>query len=95
MIHDSTAAADGARLEWPLRGIAADLGPAVIDLPAAVLVGDRDRVEPAAVLQDLLLPELGGTTDLDIVAGAGHLLPLEAPDHVAAVVAGFHDRFGR
>ncbi|MEU4657665.1 alpha/beta hydrolase [Streptomyces sp. NPDC023723] len=90
-VRDSLAAAgDEARLEWPLRGIARDITSAArdIDIPVAVLAGERDVVEPPHVLRDHLLPHLPGAT-LTTVPAVGHLLPLEAPGAVAAALTEF------
>ncbi len=86
VIRDSASSHPSARREWPLRGIAADLGPGPIDLPTALVVGERDRVEPPDTLEELILPTLPEATRLTVVLGAGHLLPLEAPASVAEAV---------
>ncbi len=86
VIRDSASSHPSARREWPLRGIAADLGPGPIDLPTALVVGERDRVEPPDTLEELLLPILPEATRLTVILGAGHLLPLEAPASVAEAV---------
>ncbi|NMO88301.1 alpha/beta fold hydrolase [Actinomycetospora sp. TBRC 11914] len=86
VIADSTGASAAVRRDWPLHGIAADLGPGAISTPTLVIVGESDRVEPPRALRELLLPTLPAATDLTVVPGAGHLLPLEAPDAVAAAI---------
>ncbi|MBY8887075.1 alpha/beta hydrolase [Streptomyces sp. PTM05] len=85
VVRDSLAAGTQARREWPLRGIARNVTDAArrIDVPVTVLAGERDQVEPPHVLRDHLLPYIPHAR-LDVVPGAGHLLPLEAPDAVAA-----------
>ncbi|MBB2748256.1 UNVERIFIED_ORG: pimeloyl-ACP methyl ester carboxylesterase [Microbispora rosea subsp. rosea] len=90
IVRDSLAADDPARREWPLNGIAADITAAAraIEAPVLVLAGEHDRVEPPRVLRDHLLPHIPHAR-LDVVAGSGHLLPVEAPDAVATAV----DRF--
>lgn len=89
-VRDSLAAAAGARHEWPLHGIAQDITAAVrdIDVPVTVLAGEHDVVEPPHVLRDHLLPYIPQAT-LTTVPGAGHLLPLEAPEAVATALADF------
>lgn len=52
--------------------------------PVGLMWGSRNRVLPLAGLRDLeasLQPDL-----VRVIAGAGHLLPLEVPDEVAAFV---------
>lgn len=89
-VRDSLAAGPGARHEWPLHGIARDITHAVgdIDVPVTVLAGERDVVEPPDVLRACLLPHLPHAT-LTTVPGAGHLLPVEAPEAVASALGDF------
>ncbi|MEV5607504.1 alpha/beta hydrolase [Streptomyces sp. NPDC052225] len=96
VLADSLAAHDPARREWPLHGIAEDITADVtaIEVPVLVLAGEHDRVEPAAVLREHLLPHVRHAR-LQVVPGSGHLLPLEAPAAVAAAVEAFTaDRAG-
>ncbi|MGW4771818.1 alpha/beta fold hydrolase [Nocardia sp. NPDC004278] len=85
VVRDSLAVHPEARREWPLRGIATDITDAAqaIDVPVTVLAGENDAVEPPHVLRDHLLPHIEHA-QLGIVPGVGHLLPLEAPDALAA-----------
>ncbi|PWI41306.1 alpha/beta hydrolase [Streptomyces sp. ICBB 8177] len=87
VVRDSLAADARARQEWPLRGIAWDIADAArrIQVPVTVLAGEHDQVEPPHVLREQLLPHIPHAR-LDVVPGAGHLLPLEAPDAVAAAL---------
>ena len=84
------ACAPEVRSGWLTAMQAMDLreGIAAIDVPTVVLVGTRDRLTP---------PERAGEL-ADTIPGAklvtlddhGHMLPLEAPDHVAEVIAEAH-----
>jgi 2-succinyl-6-hydroxy-2,4-cyclohexadiene-1-carboxylate synthase len=75
-----------------LRGLGAGAMPALwgrlneLTMPAAVMVGERDA-KYVAVARDRLVPALPDA-ELVIVPGAGHGLPREAPDAIAAVIAG-------
>lgn len=64
-----------------------DLRPqlAALAVPAVVLHGDADRVIPTALGEAVAetLPD----ARFELVPGAGHMLPLEAPDDVAEAVA--------
>ncbi|MFC6881441.1 MULTISPECIES: alpha/beta fold hydrolase [Actinomadura] len=87
---DSRAAADAARAEWPLRGIAEDVTghTRMVGVPALVVAGENDRVEPVGVLRDNLVPYLPGA-ELVVIPKTGHLIPLEAPADLAAAITAF------
>ncbi|SCL38190.1 Pimeloyl-ACP methyl ester carboxylesterase [Micromonospora rhizosphaerae] len=55
-------------------------------LPAAALVGDRDRLTPPPCAESIAaaLP----TTELTVCPGAGHMLMMERPDEVNAALTG-------
>ncbi|MDG4796348.1 alpha/beta hydrolase [Micromonospora sp. WMMD1082] len=59
---------------------------ALAHLPAAALVGDRDRLTPPPCAESIaaVLP----ATELTVCPGAGHMLMMERPDEVNAAVAG-------
>ncbi|MFG2833168.1 alpha/beta fold hydrolase [Streptomyces sp. NPDC048434] len=87
VVRDSLAVHPGAQREWPLQGIATDVTDAAqaIEVPVTVVAGEHDAVEPPQVLRDHLLPHIPHA-QLSTVAGAGHLLPLEAPEALAAAL---------
>lgn len=90
VVADSRAGADAARTEWPLHGIAEDITrqTRMIEVPALVVAGENDRVEPVGVLRDNLLPYLPGAR-FTVIPQTGHLIPLEAPEALAEAIAGF------
>lgn len=92
VMADSLDGTPGARTEWPLHGIAQNVVPQArcIAVPTLVIAGQHDRVEPADVLRTNLLPYLPGAR-LSVIPGAGHLIPLEAPDELANRIAAFAD----
>jgi pimeloyl-ACP methyl ester carboxylesterase len=96
VVRDSLAVHPEARREWPLRGIATDITVAAqaIEVPVTVLAGEYDAVEPPHVLRDHLLPHIPHA-QLSTVPGAGHLLPLEAPDTLAAALRSVTATLGR
>ncbi|WFE52447.1 alpha/beta hydrolase [Micromonospora sp. WMMD1155] len=59
---------------------------ALAPLPAAALVGDRDRLTPPPCAESIAatLP----ATELTICPGAGHMLMMERPDEVNAALTG-------
>ena len=63
------------------------------DMPATVLVGDRDRLTPPACAESIAqaLP----SADLRVFPGAGHMLPLERPAEVSAALTTIVRRVAR
>ncbi|OQR65776.1 alpha/beta hydrolase [Streptomyces maremycinicus] len=90
IVTDSRTVTDGARTEWPLRGIAQDITEhtRLVGVPALVVAGEHDQVEPVHVLRDNLLPYLC-QADFVVVPRTGHLIPLEAPAELADAIAAF------
>ncbi|MBO0359423.1 alpha/beta hydrolase [Hymenobacter sp. BT186] len=60
-----------------------------IQVPCTVLAGDQDAVMSPSVHGLETLPLLPEGTPLEIIGGAGHLLPYEAPEEVAALLHSF------
>ena len=87
---DSRTSADAARTEWPLCGIAEDVSEhtRMISVPALVVAGENDRVEPVDVLVDNLVPYLSGA-EFVVIPNTGHLIPLEAPAHLVDAIMAF------
>lgn len=83
-------------LRQPVEGYVATCGAiagfdrradcAAIAVPAAVLVGDQDGATPPRAVEEFAaaLPD----ASFEIVEGAGHIPPLEAPQRVAATIKG-------
>ena len=63
------------------------------DLPAAVLVGDRDRLTPPPCARSIAEALPG--TELTVFPGAGHMLPLERHAEVSAALAAVVERAAR
>lgn len=55
-----------------------------IPLPATILVGSRDTLTPPARARQM--NRLLRDSTLEVLPGSGHMLPLEAPDEVAAAI---------
>ncbi|MEV6348511.1 alpha/beta hydrolase [Actinoplanes sp. NPDC051851] len=62
-------------------------------VPAAVLVGDRDRLTPVPCAESIAAALPG--TELTVLPGAGHMLPLERPEAVAAALTTIVHRAAR
>jgi pimeloyl-ACP methyl ester carboxylesterase len=69
---------------WLLHGSREDISSQMsgINVPCRVLVGESDQAIPLAAQRQQTLPLLPAGTPLAVVPGAGHLLPLEAPEEV-------------
>ncbi|HEY0932419.1 MAG TPA: alpha/beta hydrolase, partial [Trebonia sp.] len=87
---DSRAGAEAARTEWPLRGIAEDITEhaRMISVPALIIAGEHDRVEPVEVLRQNLLPYLP-RAEFAVIPNTGHLIPLEAPAELVDAITTF------
>lgn len=67
----------------------------LITVPAVVIAGDADSVMSPTLHGLETLPHLPPDTPLEIIGGAGHLLPLEAPQEVAALLREFAESLER
>jgi hypothetical protein len=90
VIEDSLAGAPAAKTAWPLSTSQENITAALadIDVPAIVISGEHDRVDPPEVLRRDLLPLLPGA-QFHVLPQVGHLSPYEAPDAVANLVRAF------
>ncbi|KAA1003457.1 alpha/beta hydrolase [Paraburkholderia panacisoli] len=90
VIEDSLRGAPLAKEAWPniatREDISADV--AAINVPVLVIAGERDLVDRVETLQAELLPRIAHAR-LEVLAGIGHLSPLEAPSAVAAAIRRF------
>ena len=87
-VADALRTAPAAWRAWAEAGSREDVSDLAknVDVPVRLLVGDGDANLGEAVQRSDTLPLLRGAT-LSVVAGAGHLLPLDAPQAVAAAAA--------
>jgi len=85
------AAQAAARLLWPLgdRGLAKRLHR--ITAPTLVVSGDADRILPASYPRRLAAG-IRGPKELRAIAGAGHLVDLDAPVPLATLIEDFLSR---
>jgi pimeloyl-ACP methyl ester carboxylesterase len=90
VVQDSLAGAEQARRAWPAHGIVEDVSADLhrIDVPVLVLAGEHDRVEPVGVLRDHVVAAIPGAR-LEVIAGSGHLIPLERPQELGDRIAEF------
>jgi pimeloyl-ACP methyl ester carboxylesterase len=85
VIEDTLRGAPGAKREWTEHGMIADVsnGLESVTVPIVVVIGDHDRVEHESALRQAFgrfLPH----ASFRVLAGVGHLSPLERPTELAA-----------
>jgi pimeloyl-ACP methyl ester carboxylesterase len=61
-------------------------------LPVLIVAGEHDAFAPPPLAT--AMADAAGDATLEVLAGVGHTMPLEAPDAVARLLAGFWDRTG-
>ncbi|WP_381797478.1 alpha/beta fold hydrolase [Streptomyces niveus] len=80
------------RVAWShvLGELDLDAGVGELRVPTAVVVGTADRLTPPVLARRLAerLPDCVGITEL---TGMGHMMPVEAPEAVTAVIRGLAD----
>jgi len=88
VIADNLRTSQAAWNAWLEHGSKEDISALMpnIQVPCCLLVGDADHAIPLAAQQQQTLPLLPAGSPLVVVPGAGHLLPLEAPDMVREAV---------
>lgn len=91
VVQDNLRSSSLAYHAWLQQGSREDISGQMgsVRAPCLILAGDQDQVLPPAVHQTLTLPLLPLGTALEVLTGAGHLLPYEAPAQVAAHVRAF------
>ncbi len=87
LVADMLLASEAAWRAWLTDGSREDIGEALdeIRVPVTILSGSDDRTIPAEVLRRDIAERLTDAR-LEIIAGAGHLLPVEASEEVAAII---------
>lgn len=89
--HGIMAGSSPEGVAYALRAMATrpDSTPtlATIDVPTLIIVGDQDQVTPPDVAR-AMHAEIRGSR-LEIIAGAGHLTPVEQPARFTAVMRAF------
>jgi pimeloyl-ACP methyl ester carboxylesterase len=86
-LADMLATSKPAWEAWLNHGSREDISASLvkIGIPISIVSGEGDETIPGDVLRGELLQRAPRAT-LEIVPGAGHLLPVEAPDEVASII---------
>ncbi|GAB2461741.1 hydrolase [Hymenobacter qilianensis] len=97
VIEDNLRTTHAAWDAWLLHGSRENIltQMPLITVPAVVIAGDADAVMSPSLHGLETLPHLPPNTPLEIIGGAGHLLPLEAPQEVAALLREFAESLER
>jgi pimeloyl-ACP methyl ester carboxylesterase len=89
VIEDSLRGAPQAKIAWPQVALLEDIGNvASINVPTLIIAGERDKVDPPAVLEREVLARIPGARMITLPA-VGHLSPLEAPRALAREIREF------
>jgi pimeloyl-ACP methyl ester carboxylesterase len=93
VIEDTLRGLPAAKRAWTDDGMTMDLGKrlSMVTVPTVIVVGDQDRVENAATLRTIFSDALHHA-EMHVLAGIGHLSPLEAPQELALLCHTFIDR---
>jgi pimeloyl-ACP methyl ester carboxylesterase len=94
VLADTLRGAAGAKRAWTESGMIEDVtaGLDAVTVPVTVVIGDRDQAEHEPALRGILARFLPHAT-FRVLAGVGHLSPLEAPDAVADACSTLLNRF--
>ena len=89
VVADNLRTTHAAWDAWLASGSREDISALMpqVQVPCRLLVGEDDRAIPLDAQRSQTLPLLPPGSPLVVVPGAGHLLPLEAPDLVAREAA--------
>ena len=89
-VKDVLRTNEAAWVAWPQSGTREDWTMSVksIDLPSLLVIGESDPAIPLVFQRQHTLPLLKRGR-LEVIAGAGHLLPYEAPRELATILSAF------
>ncbi|HEY0210056.1 alpha/beta hydrolase [Acerihabitans sp.] len=90
VIEDSLRGGAAAKIAWPRYTSQEDISTAVsaITVPVLVIAGECDRVDSVLTLETELLPRIP-QAGMRVLAGTGHLSPLESPGEIAGLIRTF------
>ena len=89
-IETARAQEAAARLLWPLANTGLEKRLYRITVPTLVVWGGEDRLVPPSYAKRIA-DALGGSAEIRQIAGAGHMVELDAPEALANAVTGFLD----
>lgn len=86
LLEDNLRCSPSAWQAWLESGSLETLELGLLNAPTLLIAGELDPVIPLELLRAAVTPHLT-RFQLEVIAGAGHLLPLEAAGHVAELIA--------
>jgi pimeloyl-ACP methyl ester carboxylesterase len=95
-VDDAMRASPEAWQAWPRHGSREDFSRdvGVLDYPTLIVVGDQDPSLPPQTQRDLVLGQFAAPR-LEVIPDHGHLLPMEMPQALAALINGFAGHFSQ
>ncbi|WP_174813368.1 alpha/beta hydrolase [Ochrobactrum sp. MC-1LL] len=96
VIKDSLKGAPTAKFAWPQHMSQEDISGHIarIAVPTVVIAGEQDKVDTLDVLRTELMVRMP-RAEMHVLAGTGHLLMLESPREVAALIRDFCENLTR
>jgi len=93
IVADSLSGSKEAKLAWPTASILEDISSKVvlINVPTLILAGENDRVDSVEQHRKEVLSRIPNAK-LEIVAGSGHLSPIDEPEQLSAAIRRFVGR---
>lgn len=90
VIADSLRGAPPAKEAWPVSSSQEDISDVVsnISVPTLVISCELDRVDSVETTKSELVPRIPGAV-LEVLAGTGHLAPLESPTDLIRLIDQF------
>ena len=88
LLEDNSRCSPSAWQAWLEAGSLETLELGTLDIPALLIAGEHDPVISLELLRSEIVPHLTKPgVEIEIIAGAGHLLPLEAAGRVAELIS--------
>ncbi len=90
IVEDSLSGVPAAKLAWPTAGIREDISADVerIAVPTLLLAGELDRLDSVEQHRREVISRIADA-DLQIIAGSGHLVPIDEPAALARALQMF------
>jgi pimeloyl-ACP methyl ester carboxylesterase len=90
VVDDMLGGNQWAREAWPSYGMAEDVSRVLerIDVPVLIMAAEKDQVEVLERVRTEVADRISGAR-MEVLAGSGHLSPLDAHREVADQILGF------